>query len=335
MGIESATYISDLNEEWPLGSDQKSTLDNHARLTKSVLKNTFPNLSAAVTATAAQINAAVSSGGLSTISSSATSLSLSIATKSLTVETGKGFAPGQGVQINYDLSNYMTGTCTAYDTATGAMSVSVTAFTGSGTYADWDVFVIVPTAPFPDNGPLVKDSTDATKQAVFNAGGITTGTTRTYDLPDKSGEMALAPGDSYVTVSTGNGMGSTNDKIRRFTTVVGSAGSDIVYADSSANGASFTASATGAGIYAITYMDKTVAGTGTLGVSLNSNQLTTAVSSITLPSRLIYAREGAGGLGGVCTVIARLVAGDVIRPHCNAAFDDTTSEVVFTIRKIG
>lgn len=56
MGIESATYISDLNEAWPLGSDLKSTLDNHHRLTKAAIKTTFPNVTGAVTPTHTELN---------------------------------------------------------------------------------------------------------------------------------------------------------------------------------------------------------------------------------------------------------------------------------------
>ena len=60
MGLESATYIEDLVQTNPLGTDGKSQGDNHLRLIKQVLKNQFPNLgAAAVTGTAAELNAAV------------------------------------------------------------------------------------------------------------------------------------------------------------------------------------------------------------------------------------------------------------------------------------
>lgn len=57
MGLETATYITDLVSTNPLGTDSKAQGDNHIRLLKEVLKTQFPNLgSAAVTATAAEIN---------------------------------------------------------------------------------------------------------------------------------------------------------------------------------------------------------------------------------------------------------------------------------------
>lgn len=57
MGLETATYITDLVSTNPLGTDSKAQGDNHIRLLKSVLQTQFPNLgSAAVTATAAELN---------------------------------------------------------------------------------------------------------------------------------------------------------------------------------------------------------------------------------------------------------------------------------------
>lgn len=56
MGLESVTYISDLNTSWPLGSDKIRQGDDHLRNIKLALKNTFPNLDAAVTATPETLN---------------------------------------------------------------------------------------------------------------------------------------------------------------------------------------------------------------------------------------------------------------------------------------
>lgn len=57
MGLETATYITDLVSNNPLGTDSKAQGDNHIRLLKSVLKTQFSSLgSAAVTTTAAELN---------------------------------------------------------------------------------------------------------------------------------------------------------------------------------------------------------------------------------------------------------------------------------------
>jgi microcystin-dependent protein len=47
MGLESATYLSELNATNPTGTDLKSQGDDHLRLIKSVLQATFPNASRA------------------------------------------------------------------------------------------------------------------------------------------------------------------------------------------------------------------------------------------------------------------------------------------------
>lgn len=56
MGLESATYINELNASNPLGNDAKNKGDEHIRLIKSALQNTFPNLTGAVTATHAELS---------------------------------------------------------------------------------------------------------------------------------------------------------------------------------------------------------------------------------------------------------------------------------------
>lgn len=57
MGLEAASFISQLDSANPLGTDQKQQGDDHLRLIKSVLLASFPNISGAVTLTHTQINA--------------------------------------------------------------------------------------------------------------------------------------------------------------------------------------------------------------------------------------------------------------------------------------
>lgn len=56
MALESASYISDLVSSNPAGSDTLAQADDHIRLTKGVIKNTFPNINAQVTSTPLQLN---------------------------------------------------------------------------------------------------------------------------------------------------------------------------------------------------------------------------------------------------------------------------------------
>lgn len=56
MGLESATYISQLVSTNPTSTDPKSQGDDHLRLIKSTLQNTFPNVTNAITATQDELN---------------------------------------------------------------------------------------------------------------------------------------------------------------------------------------------------------------------------------------------------------------------------------------
>lgn len=60
MPLESATYISDLSTSNPSAADQRKQGDDHIRLVKSTLQNTFPNVTGAVTVTHTQINSVTS-----------------------------------------------------------------------------------------------------------------------------------------------------------------------------------------------------------------------------------------------------------------------------------
>lgn len=151
--------------------------------------------------------------------------------------------------------------------------------------------------------------------------------------------MPLA--DNHVIVTAGNGYGSTNTRIRRFTTTLSSAGTALTYADSAANGGSITVNE--AGIYEIFACDGGLTSNSHYrsGVSINSNQLTTDLASITAAHRLFYfsaynEASGSGSSSGM-TKTARLAVGDVIRVHSSASAPDGTQafSTVFSVRKIG
>ena len=56
MGLETGTYISDLNASNPAATDPKSQGDDHIRLIKATVKATFPNVAGAVTPTHTELN---------------------------------------------------------------------------------------------------------------------------------------------------------------------------------------------------------------------------------------------------------------------------------------
>ena len=56
MALESTTYINGLVATNPTGTDPKSQGDDHIRLVKSAIKNTFPGVTGEVTATHTELN---------------------------------------------------------------------------------------------------------------------------------------------------------------------------------------------------------------------------------------------------------------------------------------
>ena len=62
MALESASFINQLIATNPDGSDPKGQGDDHLRLIKKVLKDTFPQFTGALTGTQAQYNALLGEG---------------------------------------------------------------------------------------------------------------------------------------------------------------------------------------------------------------------------------------------------------------------------------
>jgi hypothetical protein len=56
MPIESAQYIDTLQPDWPQGVDPEADGDDHLRLVKQVLQNTFPNINGEITGTPTLLN---------------------------------------------------------------------------------------------------------------------------------------------------------------------------------------------------------------------------------------------------------------------------------------
>jgi hypothetical protein len=142
----------------------------------------------------------------------------------------------------------------------------------------------------------------------------------------------ISVGNHSVTVNTGNGHGSTNTKIRRFTTTVASSGSSITYADSAANGATFTINTEGT--YAVVYTDYNQSAVTNYGISLNSSQLTTAVGSITVATRMAWIYTASAYTPASAVAIIYCAVNDVIRPHTSGTPDGADALVYFKISRI-
>jgi hypothetical protein len=143
---------------------------------------------------------------------------------------------------------------------------------------------------------------------------------------------------SNIKVTVGVGHGSTNTVIRRFTLVVDSAGSDITYSPSSTLGDSFTLNTDG--IYAIEYQEAhNAAPAFVFGISVNSNQLTTGIGSITAAHRAGYMIHPGGGTDFTGLISATIIAtaGTVVRAHNQPTLPLSTagSTTMFRITKVG
>lgn len=150
----------------------------------------------------------------------------------------------------------------------------------------------------------------------------------------RTGDTPLAVGDHAVVVHTGNASGSTNTAIMRYTTAMTNVGTAITYADSATLGATFTINDTG--MYSIMMQQTSNLVNGAFGVSRNSAQLTTDVVSINQADRLLLARAGDTNDIFNLSIVERLIAGDVIRPHGSVTYtahNQATSRL--SIRKVG
>jgi hypothetical protein len=74
------------------------------------------------------------------VATSTTSLTLALGTQSLTTQSALGYVPGDKIQLTYaqNLNAYMTGSVTAYNPVTGAMTVSITAVFGTQLQPIWN-----------------------------------------------------------------------------------------------------------------------------------------------------------------------------------------------------
>lgn len=145
-----------------------------------------------------------------------------------------------------------------------------------------------------------------------------------------------SPANSTVWLHSGNGHGSTNNKIRRFSTTVTNTGTDITYADSAANGASFTINT--AGRYCATYWDYYSGGVTQYGLSINSAELTTAISSsgFAASTRLCRVDVNSGDSITPCNVCFYANVNDVVRPHTSGTVDTSANAglAVFIITRV-
>lgn len=137
---------------------------------------------------------------------------------------------------------------------------------------------------------------------------------------------------SMIRLSTGNGHGTSATKIRRFSLVTEQVGPAIDYVDSATMGASFTVRESG--VYSISYIDTHAGAAFNIGLSCNSTELQTSIISIVAGDRLGSVNVAATERPCL-SVVVRLNAGDVIRPHTDAVPTSTAATIQFIMTQIG
>ena len=154
------------------------------------------------------------------------------------------------------------------------------------------------------------------------------GTKTAWVISQTGSPPVLARGASILHLTTGNDHGSTNTKVRIFTTTVtdtGTAAGSWTYTTSATAGAKITILASG--VYSVIYKDKCSAATA-FGISKNSTQLTTNFVSITESTKWAAASLTASINNAQCQRVGYLAAGDFIIPHTDndAGFVDADAD---------
>ena len=192
---------------------------------------------------------------------------------------------------------------------------------------------LVPASQYTGKQLIIRKVDSTTNQVIIDPNGAETidgvlsiytqSKNNQFAIISTGSEWRISNGCNYsqVIIVGGNGLASTNTAIRRFTTVQTSLGSAITYSDSATLGMKLTINEPGT--YTITYGDGHASGSAiSMGLSLNSTQLTTNINTITSTDRIghhvIF-------WCNALTTTVRCQAGDIIRAHGAPGYSLQTS----------
>ena len=184
------------------------------------------------------------------------------------------------------------------------------------------VTTVTGTLPVANGGTGVATST--------GSGAVVLGTSPTLSNVTLTGTVTVPL--SYIRLNTANGYGSTNTKIRRFTNIVNNVGTDITYADSATLGGTFTINT--AGVYSVHYNDQFTSAEN-MGISINSTQLTTIITSIAVADVLAAGTSATANFAASCSATFYTTATSVIRAHTNGVASGTATTLCqFSIARV-
>lgn len=169
-GMNAAVvYANDAND---FAAEQVTLAEQQATLAAAQAGNSAGSAGLAAASALTALNAPGTSG------TSVTSLAIGAGAQTFTTQAGKAWAVGQPAIIartSAPDTTRMSGTVTAYDAGTGAMTVAVDTVLGTGTYTDWTISL--GTARAPDSLPTQIITANTTAVVGFHyllaVGGIT------------------------------------------------------------------------------------------------------------------------------------------------------------------
>ena len=167
VGGDGSTVTDDSNPSTGMGNGGHRTRFVPALAQTVAVAGSAKNSAAsALNAAATAINAPGTAGN------STTSLTIGTGSQALVIEPGKLFLAGMYVMVaGASVSNWMHGQITAYDPATGNLTVNVLNTGGGGTYASWRV---IASAPLPTTfGQATLFAADVTAGAGLTHNGAT------------------------------------------------------------------------------------------------------------------------------------------------------------------
>jgi hypothetical protein len=211
MGLETGTYISDLNSSNPVAGDPVNEGDDHLRLIKSTVKATFPSVSGAVSSTHTELNL------LDGVTANTTELNYVDVTTLGTAQASKAVTADANIDITGVRNLTCTGTITiGSNTATtlqavypvgsiyinAAVSTNPASLLGFGTWAAFGAGRVI----------VGLNASDSDFDTAQETGGAKTHTLSTSEIPSHTHNSNFVTGGSGVSgVSTdGNYDAATN-----------------------------------------------------------------------------------------------------------------------------
>ena len=131
------------------------------------------------------------------------------------------------------------------------------------------------------------------------------------------------PEDSEIFLKGGSGHGSIDNKIRRFTTADIDVGTAFTLTQSAFDGDIITIDE--AGVYSMSYTDGSTGGADGWGITLNSSELTTAITGLTNEDDALATNAASANTIGNLSLTRKFAAGDIIRCHTEGSNDQTST----------